>query len=665
MENTLHNATSAYLRQHASNPVHWQPWGDEALSLARKEQKLMIVSIGYAACHWCHVMEHESFSNPEVAELMNQNFIAIKIDREERPDLDQQYMAAVMLLNGNGGWPLNCITLPDGRPVFGGTYFRKDDWMMLLDRLATLWKHSPDGIIKHAVELTEGVARDERVFSNLTAPEFSKQEVAGMAELMLRVIDPVHGGTKGAPKFPMPPLLNFLISLSEWGISADTLPAAILTLRKMLQGGLHDHLGGGFARYTVDEGWRIPHFEKMLYDNAQLAGLYARAYAHTGDEDFRLAAYGILHFLQTEMHCRNGGFFGSVDADSEGEEGKYYTWTATEIREVLGNDANLFMQFYNCKEEGNTDNGRNILYTLQDESAFWEFADTDPEEGRRVMDRCRSALLARRSDRVPPATDRKLVTSWNAMLVSGLVEMSRAFNDTEALSVAGTLMEDLMTGTRLDGHRIRHLFGRDDDRVEGFLDDYAAMILALTDLYACTFDEAHITAADELLQVVLDHFPDHGSGLFFYIPDDMHFPVSRKMELYDQVTPSSNAMMAAALYRMAFYTGRQTLWELYHRITGNMKSGLLRNPASHGTWGVAMLPLVNAPWEVAVSGNGARDCAIAVSRRNIPGLLVRVIRNDSGTETGPLTIIPCRNQTCHEPVHSAEALYALIDRELE
>jgi uncharacterized protein len=664
MENTLNKATSAYLRQHATNPVHWQPWGDEALSRARDGQKLMIVSIGYAACHWCHVMEHESFSNPEVAELMNRHFIAIKVDREERPDIDQQYMAAVMRLNGNGGWPLNCITLPDGRPVFGGTYFRKDDWMMILERLAALWQHSPDSLIEHATVLTEEVARDERVASDLLPPDFSRPEVVAMAETILRHMDPVNGGTRGAPKFPMPPLLTLLTALSAWGFSPEALPAATLTLRKMLQGGIHDHLGGGFARYAVDAGWRIPHFEKMLYDNAQLAGLYARAYAYTGDDDFRLAAYGILHFLQTEMQCPDGGFYGSVDADSEGEEGRYYTWTADEIREILGADAPLFMQYYNCKEEGNADNGRNILYTLQDENAVWGFAGVDPEEGKKVMDRCRKALLARRGDRIPPFTDKKQVTSWNALLVSGLVEMSRAFNDPGVLSVASRLMEDLIARTLLDGQRIRHLFGSEDDRTEGFLDDYAAVILALTDLYGCTFDEALISTANKLLQVVLDHFPDHGSGLFFYIPDDMHYPVSRKMELYDQVTPSSNAMMAVALHRMAFYAGRQELDEQYRRITGHMKSGLLRNPASHGTWGVAMLPLVLAPWEVAISGNGARECAIAISRRNIPGLLVRVITDEAGAETAPLTIVPCRSKTCHEPVHSAEALYAMIDREL-
>jgi uncharacterized protein YyaL (SSP411 family) len=659
MENLLHTSSSLYLRQHATNPVHWRPWSDEALKQAAESNKLFIISIGYAACHWCHVMEHESFSDSVVAAQMNADFVCIKVDREERPDLDQQYMAAVQLLTGRGGWPLNCIALPDGRPVYGGTYFRKDDWTVVLERLSYLWHKSPNDLIRQAEELTKGVSSSERLFSDLADHTLDASVVEQIVQPLMGHLDRTNGGTRGAPKFPMPPLIDLLFAFADAGKDADMEQQALLTLRRMAFGGIHDHLGGGFARYAVDEIWRIPHFEKMLYDNAQLLGLYSVAWQRDPEPVFMLAAQGIHRFLNQEFKHSEGGYAGSIDADSEGEEGRYYTWTAAELTELLGEHAPVFMEYYNCKTDGNFEHGRNALYTLQSDLEFFEATGYDPETASELLDVCRSRLLAARNKRTPPATDPKQITAWNAMLASNLITYGIVFDDDAALMDADKLVDAMKQHALQPDGSLLHLFGHEDARIGGFLDDYAQVILALTDLYSLHFRQSDLEVAIALTEKVFDQFHDPASGLFFYSPRNQPVPVARKMELHDHVIPSSNASMALALQRLSFLAQRDDWRVASQRMTGNMKSSWIKVPVSYGLWCVVVLHELFPTWEVTVSGTGAQEAARMISDTLRNQVLVRC---DSDPKQHELVIVPCKNQVCHAPVKSVEALTDLIQK---
>jgi uncharacterized protein len=660
MKNLLHSSSSLYLRQHASNPVHWRPWSDEALQQAAASNKLMIISIGYAACHWCHVMEHESFSDTEVAAQMNADYVCIKVDREERPDLDHQYMAAVQLLSGRGGWPLNCIALPDGRPVYGGTYFRKDDWQMILEKLSFLWKKSPGDLMRQAEELTKGVASSERLFSDKADLHLDQSVVTSLITALSGHLDPVNGGTRGAPKFPMPPLIDLLFSLSGTVKDAAIEQQALLTLRRMAFGGIHDHLAGGFARYAVDDIWRIPHFEKMLYDNAQLLGLYSLAWQRDPDPVFILAAQGIRSFLNQEFKHAEGGYAGSIDADSEGEEGRYYTWTAAELTELLGEHAPVFMEYYNCKTDGNFEHGRNALYTLQSDLEFFEATGYDPETTSELMEECRKKLLAVRMKRILPATDTKLITSWNAMLVRNLIAYGRVFEDGSAMIDAEHLMATMIERALMPDNMLLHLFGNEDARIGGFLDDYAQMILALTDLYSLHFRQCDLEVAISLTEKVFEQFHDPASGLFFYSPQDQPVPVARKMELHDHVVPSSNGLMALALQHLAFLAQRDDWRMASRRMIGNMKASWSSVPVSYGQWCVAVLNELYPKWEVAISGAGAQDAARQIGA-TLSSLVM--IRCEPDSEQQSLMIVPCKDQICHAPLGSVESLMALIQQQ--
>lgn len=360
--NHLINESSPYLLQHAHNPVNWYPWGKEALDKAKRENKLIIISIGYAACHWCHVMEHESFEDEEVAKFMNDNFVAIKIDREERPDIDQVYMNAIQLITGRGGWPLNCVALADGRPIYGGTYFPKTQWLEMLTQVSQFVKQNPEKAEQQAIALTKGVQSSEMIITNIQQASFKIKDLNEIFDTWKNNIDYKDGGHKRAPKFPLPVGYQFLLQYYHLSQNTDALKAVIITLDKMAEGGIYDQIGGGFARYSVDAQWKVPHFEKMLYDNAQLVSLYSTAFQQSKDPNYKLIVQETLKFIQREMTSQEGGFYSSLDADSEGIEGKFYVWTKSEIRTVLGDEADLIIDYYNVSEKGNWEDGVNILF---------------------------------------------------------------------------------------------------------------------------------------------------------------------------------------------------------------------------------------------------------------------------------------------------------------
>jgi len=434
-KNKLANETSPYLLQHANNPVNWFPWSKEALEKARTEDKLIIISIGYAACHWCHVMEHESFEDTSVAQLMNDFYVSIKVDREERPDIDQIYMDAAYLITGRGGWPLNIIALPDGKPVYAGTYFRKDDWMKILFYFNDLYQKEPEKFNEQANKLTDALNSIKIPDVSVDDLVFSKDEIKKAYEGIINLIDYVNGGTRGAPKFPMPDIYNFLLQYYFHTEENNALEAVTITLNKIANGGIYDHIGGGFARYSTDDIWKVPHFEKMLYDNAQLVSLYSNAYKVTGNQYYRKVVYETLEFIKRELTDESGGFYSSLDADSEGEEGRYYVWEKKEIDNLLGADSDLFCEFYNISESGNWE-GKNIPFITNDKSQLLKKYNLNENEFDKIISESKKILFEERNKRISPGLDDKILTSWNALMIRGYVDAYNTFGKIEFLNAA-------------------------------------------------------------------------------------------------------------------------------------------------------------------------------------------------------------------------------------
>ncbi|HFB61375.1 MAG TPA: thioredoxin domain-containing protein, partial [Bacteroidetes bacterium] len=428
--NHLIHETSPYLLQHAHNPVDWYPWGKEAFEKARRENKLVLVSIGYAACHWCHVMEKESFENEDVAGFMNDHFVCIKVDREQRPDVDHQYMDAVQLLTGRGGWPLNCFALPDGRPVWGGTYFPPKQWMSVLDHLNRLWQNEPQKLKEQAGQLARGIRQNNLLRLSATGRPFKKSDLDKALTSWRRHFDLTWGGSSGAPKFPMPSNYRFLLNQYYHNGDKSLLHYVELSLEKMAQGGIDDHLGGGFARYSTDSRWEVPHFEKMLYDNAQLLSLYAEAYRLTRKPLYKQVVYQTAGFLQRELLSPDGGFYASLDADSEGGEGNFYVWTKKETDSLLGEEAPLFNAAYSVTAAGNWETGKNVLFVQKDLKTLAGNFHLTPQEAEKRLASCRRKLFEARSRRTRPATDTKVLTSWNALTITGLLSAYGAFGDS-------------------------------------------------------------------------------------------------------------------------------------------------------------------------------------------------------------------------------------------
>ena len=548
--NALIHESSPYLLQHAYNPVDWHPWNEETLAKAKEEGKLLIVSIGYAACHWCHVMEHESFEDSTVAAMMNEHFLPIKVDREERPDVDDIYMSAAQLITGSGGWPLNAFALPDGRPVWAGTYFPKERWMDILRQFAELKDNDPDRLERSADQLTKGINTLDAVIP--AAPkDVSKEDVSQMANLLLKQMDQIHGGRRGSPKFPMPNNQAYLLKYATTYGHEPTLESVLTSLDRMALGGIYDQVGGGFARYSVDSIWLVPHFEKMLYDNGQLVSLYSDAYRLTKDPLYKHVVTQTLSYIEREMTDGRGRFYSSLDADSEGEEGKFYVWSEDEIEDLFVDErlSNLVKTFYNTTRDGNFE-GHNILHVTSKPEVFAKVHDISVEELRETIASGNEALLEERAKRVRPGLDDKILTSWNALMIKGYVDAHKALPQEGYLDKAKTAMSALL-GDQIqeDGRLLRnHKDGKSS--INAFLDDYAITIDALLSLYEVTFDEVYISTSQQLLDYAIEHFSNQESGLFFFTSDLDPALVARKSELGDNVIPGSNSIMARNLLKL-------------------------------------------------------------------------------------------------------------------
>ncbi|WP_370449387.1 thioredoxin domain-containing protein [Aquimarina sp. BL5] len=625
--NDLIKETSPYLLQHAHNPVNWKAWNDESLALAEAENKLVIVSIGYSACHWCHVMEKESFENDSVAKLMNSEFVNIKVDREERPDIDQVYMTAIQLMTGSGGWPLNCITLPDGRPVFGGTYFTKDEWLKVLKELSELYKTNPEKVIAYAEKLTEGVKNSELISVNREEPNFTSIALDTTIKSFKKQLDYKNGGTMGAPKFPMPSSLHFLLRQSIQNKDEDLKSYVNKTLTKLASGGIYDQIGGGFSRYSVDEKWHIPHFEKMLYDNAQLVSLYSDAYLVSKNETYKTIVEETLKFIERELTHTNGAFYSSLDADSKNEEdeleeGIFYCWTKDELKTLLNEDFNLFKDYYNINSFGKWENNQYVLIKNKSDVEFMALHNLTEDLLHSKILEWKNILIEERAKREPPRTDDKTLTSWNALMLQAYIDAYRVFGNKNYLEKAlknATFIKQKQL--RSDGG-LYHNFKNNKSTIEGFSEDYAAVIKTYISLYEVTLDENWLAIANDLMTYTITHFLDKESGMFYFTSDVNKNLITRKFEIIDNVIPSSNSMLANSLFKLSHYYYNTSYEKMARQMLNNVKYDLETSPSGYSNWLNLYLNYASPYYEIAISGNNALEKLKELNTYYLPNILI-------------------------------------------
>lgn len=656
--NKLALASSPYLLQHAHNPVEWYEWGEEALTRARKENKPLLISIGYAACHWCHVMAHESFEDTTVAAYMNAHFVNIKIDREERPDIDQLYMDAAQLISGRGGWPLNAFALPDGRPFYAGTYFPKDRWMDLLKQIHNIYQEEYGKLEEQARSITEGINQQEfTLIKEDQKEQFEQDYYKDLFKSWETMIDFKLGGYAKAPKFPLPVGWEFLLQYHYLTGNSKALNAVEKTLDEMAKGGIYDQIGGGFARYSVDKYWKAPHFEKMLYDNGQLVSLYSHAYQVTKKPRYASVIRQTLSFVERELSNPDGGFYSSLDADSEGEEGRFYVWTFDELQgNLYQQEMDWVEEFYQLKKEGNWEHGQNILHSKLSISEF-EMKHSLPEGSfEKSLNNIHQKLLKVRSGKTRPGTDDKILTSWNALMLKGYLDAYRALGDQQYLQKAlqnARFLEKNMT--QQDGSLKRN-YKNGKASITAFLDDYALLAMACIHLYQSTFDIHWLNLSKSLSEYVIEHFSDDKTGLFFYTSDKSENLFARKHEVSDNVIPSSNSVMARVLYQLGLYYDDNRFSDRAISMLKIVESKLASGGPYYANWGMLFGTISHKPYEVAIMGNEALPYAIELQTQYLPTTIFM-----GGTQENlPLLkhklakektlIYVCRNKVCDQPV---------------
>lgn len=680
MPNRLAGESSPYLLQHAHNPVDWYPWGPEALATAKAEDKPIFLSIGYSACHWCHVMEHESFENEHIAQIMNELFVNIKVDREERPDLDAIYMDAVVAMTGQGGWPMSVFLTPNGVPFYGGTYFPpaprfgRPGFEQVLKSVAHAYHHQKEDVAKNGQAL---MARLKAAIPLQAegSPDPAVPELAVSA--LARTFDHAHGGFGGAPKFPQPMTIDFLLRAYHRNPRPGALEMVELTLQKMARGGMYDHLGGGFHRYSVDAVWLVPHFEKMLYDNALLARLYLHAFQATGNPFYRRVVEETLDYVIREMTAPGGGFYATQDADSEGEEGKFFLWTPEEINRVLGEtDGPVFCAAYNVTPGGNFE-GKSILNLPKPLEQVAAELDISPEILQDTLARGRSALFEAREQRVKPARDEKIITAWNGLMLAAFAEAGRVLNRPDYTTVA-TRNAGFILSTMSENGRLYRTWKAEAGkaRLMGYLEDYAFYADGLLALYQTTFNPRWFREARALMEVVLEHFVDNEAGGFFDTADDHEPLVTRPKGLQDNAIPCGNSMAVRTLLLLAAYTGQDKYLQPALGALVALQQAVARYPAAFAHWLGALEMALAQPKEIALIGPLHRADTRAMLRiLQEPYRPNQVVAVAQETETadhpelvanrpaqnGQTTAYVCQNFTCRRPVTSPEALAQLLD----
>jgi uncharacterized protein YyaL (SSP411 family) len=677
--NALARETSPYLLQHAHNPVNWYPWGKEALQKALQEDKPIIVSIGYSTCHWCHVMERESFESKEIADIMNEHFICIKVDREERPDVDNIYMDAIHAMGLRGGWPLNVFLMPDQTPFYGGTYFPPQNWKHLLLNIANAFKKNRAELLESAREFSQFLNQSEVQKYGLKPQNSSNTfaELEQMYQNLAKNFDSLHGGIDKAPKFPMPSIWRFLLMYVFLTKNAEAEKHLHLTLQKMAFGGIYDHLGGGFARYSVDAEWFVPHFEKMLYDNAQLLTLYAEAYHFSQNPIYKEIAYEVFEFVQRELEATEGGFFSALDADSEGEEGKYYVWKKRHLQEILGEDTELFCAYYNVLPQGNWEYANNILYKNLTDEEFAQKHQIPLQELQTKVRQWKGTLLKVRQKRVPPSRDDKIITSWNALMIKGLLDAYKAFDDEEFLATALYHTEFLLAKLfNSQESFLYHTFSykTNEAKQKGFLEDYACTIEALIALYQATFEKKYLFLAQKLCDYTLQNFYDHNEGMFFYTDSSAERLIARKKEIFDNVIPASNSIMAHNLYFLGILLEKQNYQEIATGVLSQIKQLLLKNVEFTANWALLFAYTLTPTAEVAIIGENYKEAHRSIEKHFFPN---KVLAAGSGTDieipllenrtalNNQTTFYVCFNKACQLPTNSHEEAYRQLLQSLK
>lgn len=664
--NRLINATSPYLLQHAYNPVNWYPWGKEALDKAREEDRPILVSIGYSSCHWCHVMERESFENDSIAAIMNEHFIAIKVDREERPDVDQIYMDAVQAMGQNGGWPLNVFLTSDQKPFYGGTYFPPQAWAKLLQQVAAVYNEKRNEVEESAEQLTNAIATSEVVKYRLkdNGAEYNINSLDNMYDNMAQRFDQKRGGFNRAPKFPMPGQWLFLLRYYHLTGNQEALRQLEITLNEIARGGIYDQAGGGFARYSVDADWLVPHFEKMLYDNGQLVSLYSEAYTVTGEELYKQTVYQTIEWLEREMTNSMGGFYSALDADSEGEEGKFYVWSKAEIEQITGEDSDLIIDYYNITDSGNWEEGKNILHRTMSDREFAAKRGIDPETLAEKVTNANTLLLKQRTQRVRPGLDDKALSGWNGLMLKGLVDAYVAFGEERFLMLALNNAAFISDEMSEDGRLFRS-YKEGKATIDGYLEDYAHVIDAYISLYQATFDEQWLTTAKNLTDYTIEHFYDDNEKLFFYTDDSSEKLIARKKEIFDNVIPASNSQMAINLYQLGIIYDNEDYQEKSEAMIGKMAASLEGEPAYLYNWGILYTYMAAPMAEIAIVGNNALKFRQELGGKYHPNkILMGTIKSsnlpllkEKMTVNDETTIYVCYNKTCKLPVNNvAQAL---------
>ncbi|MDR7369945.1 thioredoxin domain-containing protein [Flavobacterium aquidurense] len=674
--NDLINETSPYLLQHAHNPVDWKAWNQETLDKAKAENKLIIISVGYSACHWCHVMEQESFENEAVAKVMNDNFISIKVDREERPDIDQIYMNAVQLMTGKGGWPLNCIALPDGRPIFGGTYFTREEWTKALTELSALYKKDPKKISEYADKLVAGIQKAQLITVNNSQPDFKNSALSEAVKLWQKELDYKEGGLAGDTKFPMPNSLSFLLRYSIQNKDKAMQTYVQTTLTKMANGGIYDPIGGGFCRYSVDSKWHVPHFEKMLYDNAQLVSLYSDAYLVTKDDLYKKTVAETLNFVEKELMASNGAFYSSLDADSKNnsnklEEGAYYVWKKEELQTLLKSDFSLFQDYFNINENGLWENENYVLFKTQSDKDFAIKNKLTETELESKIKNWKQILLTARKKRPRPHLDDKTLTSWNALMIKGYVSAYRAFKNPHYKEVALKNANFIVNNQLQKDGSLNHSYKEDKSSIVGFSEDYAIVIEAFISVYQITLDEKWLNKAKQLMDYTITHFWDKKSNLFYFTSNSSTGLITRKMEIADNVIPGSNSILAHNLFLLGHYYSNDAYSKTAQRMLNNVKEDVLKAPTEYYNWLNLMLNYTDSYFEVAISGKEAIAKTVQLQSYYLPNILIA-----GATAASKLPILEdrfaehqtyiyvCVNKACKMPESDVNVAVGKIKKDL-
>ena len=670
MENKLANEKSLYLKQHATNPVNWYPWGNQALDSAKNSDKLLLISVGYSSCHWCHVMEEESFTDDDVAIVMNSNFINIKVDREERPDLDEIYMKALVLMTGSGGWPMNIIALPDGTPIWGGTYVPKTQWIQVLNQVSGFYKTRKPDVLEYANSVREGVKKEALVKPSPRNETYSTELQIELAEKAFKYSDKINGGIGNGQKFPLPSMLNFFLRFSNEYSNQDMKDFVYTTLMKISRGGINDRIDGGFHRYTVDNTWHIPHFEKMLYDNAQLLSIYSNAFKVFKDERFKSELYNIHRFLESKMTGEDNLIYSSISADTNYKdgtksEGDFYVWEAEELKKILKDDFKWVSEYYNINQTGYWENDRYVFYQTISDKEYCEKQGVNLTQFNKKLNRINSLLKIEREKRVHPIIDSKIIFSWNALTIRGLVDSYKTTKDPVFLNKA-LLINNSLSKKMIDKNIIQHTSSSAAEVL--FFEDYSYYIDALIGLYEITFDQKYLQFADELVVFSNEKFKEE-SGFYRFSTNQENLFADSLINLQDGVTPSANSVMNFNLFRLGHFNGNKNYLSQSKTMINNVSEVIKERVTDHLLWLNNSHNYSQKFYEIAISGKNALVKANELMEKYLPNTITAA----SDTETNfyllkdryfedETYIYVCVDNTCKFPVTSVtEALGLMKD----